>query len=481
LRGERAYAITLSVLVIAFVRPILEFAEGSLLRHNNESIKSHIRENAIQLFQQADIAVALHCLIQLNLMHDAVQESFSLVSSGEVGRLFDTLIPLLGLYRSYIERFDLLLEILSKPELRSILVNFERHKLCRGQPMDGFFKLPKGRLTYYSTRLTSILDSTEESHPDYPSLQHSLEMLHATIADVNSSKGRRRNVDDLLRVQSQLVPTNFSFINRLIVHGSDPTAHWQSVLNVLSLGSAKPVPNLIRKSRVLLKEGRLVKVSTRKRPARCMFWLFSDILVYGHIVSKTQFRVRRVLRLSDTVAIASDDHPSPPPKPRRKVEGGSVEAVLFAWGEETPNPFFNHNAQSFKVRSSSKSFVVVAESVASKHEWVNTINSAVQLTLGAPPPDPHSLYAPVLYPLRLARVCMSCNMKRVSKIFPSRCHCHICGSAICSTCSEWKDLPGGIRNRTCKPCAQALPHAIEDGPASRSVSEPPETLNFTYT
>lgn len=182
---------------------------------------------------------------------------------------------------------------------------------------------------------------------------------------------------------------------------------------------------LVEAHRVFIKEGLLWKVC-RKAPKQREFYLFNDLFLYASTLPTGGLFVHRAIPLNE---LRVDDIPD----------------------TETQQ-------NAFTVGSLKKSFVLFADSIQEKAEWLIAITSALDSlkraneTLkraGAAPAGAGS-EAPVWQPDSTVKSCPLCNTeftiwnRRVCLFFffplfsPSQHHCRSCGKVVCGGCSTKK-------------------------------------------
>ncbi|XP_053304904.1 pleckstrin homology domain-containing family F member 1 [Spea bombifrons] len=189
--------------------------------------------------------------------------------------------------------------------------------------------------------------------------------------------------------------------------------------------------------RVLVGEGVLTK-ECRKKPKPRIFFLFSDILVYGNIViSKIRYNSQHIIPLEDvTIEVLPD-----------------AENMRNRW----------------MIKTSKKSFVVSAASHTERNEWIGHINECIGQILektGRKPPNAH---APAWIPDTATDICMRCTQTKFTAL-TRRHHCRQCGFVVCQECSKYKFLLPDIASkpqRVCLLCykkltSKNLSHGDED-------------------
>lgn len=196
----------------------------------------------------------------------------------------------------------------------------------------------------------------------------------------------------------------------------------QSVEN--SFGpSGKP---LYKPDRVLIGEGRLMKMSRRK-PQPKVFFLFNDVLVYGSIIVNGRWhKKQKIIPLED---IQLED-----------LEDGMK--MRNQWLMRTPR----------------KSFYVAAVSYEEKRAWMEHIEDCRSSLLQSRGCRAGSTFAVTWIPDQASAVCMRCSNKFT--VTQRRHHCRKCGFVVCGACSKKRAVISHIHPtkwlRVCTMCHSSL-------------------------
>ncbi|XP_036202501.1 pleckstrin homology domain-containing family F member 1 [Myotis myotis] len=159
--------------------------------------------------------------------------------------------------------------------------------------------------------------------------------------------------------------------------------------------------------RVLLGEGVLTKECRKKAQPR-VFFLFSDVLVYGSIVlSGRRYRAQRVIPLEEVTL--------------------------------EPLPETRQARHRWLIRTARKSFVVSAASASERQEWMGHIEEGVRRQLRASGRAPSTEHAAPWVPDKATDICMRCTHTRFSAL-TRRHHCRQCGFVVCGDCSRARVL-----------------------------------------
>lgn len=205
--------------------------------------------------------------------------------------------------------------------------------------------LPVDRLQKYKTGIEYMLKYSFKTHADYSNLTNSLQKITSALNKINDTKKYHDNAENLKRLAKVLVGN---------------------------------VPELNMPGRFFIREGTLVKLC-RKIPKKRYFILFNDILIYGSKEdTSTKIKFHRLINLT---------------------EGSTIEDIPDS-KSATPH--------GFKLITSTKSFVVYAESAESKKSWVETFNQ-ILAKINSGKRDKKGELAPVWVNDNEALNCMLCD------------------------------------------------------------------------
>ncbi|KAI5088822.1 pleckstrin-like domain-containing family F member 1 [Silurus meridionalis] len=184
---------------------------------------------------------------------------------------------------------------------------------------------------------------------------------------------------------------------------------------------------LLTPDRVLIGEGRLMKLCRRK-PQPKVFFLFNDILMYGSIVVPGRWNNhQKILRLEELEQVNLEDG----------------VGMKNQWLLRTPH----------------KSFHISAASVMEKQAWMEHIERCrverlKQLGLSAESLKP---FAATWIPDTASAVCMRCS--EPFNVTQRRHHCRHCGFVVCNSCSKGRAILSHISSkpvRVCRLCEKSL-------------------------
>ncbi|CAJ0928148.1 unnamed protein product [Ranitomeya imitator] len=172
--------------------------------------------------------------------------------------------------------------------------------------------------------------------------------------------------------------------------------------------------------RVLVGEGILTK-ECRKKPKPRVFFLFSDILVYGTImISKVKYSCQHIIPLEDVTTETLDD-------------SGDMK-------------------NRWMLKTSKKSFVVCAASYTEREEWISHIKECSSRLLAKTGRRASTRHAAPWIPDKATDICMRCTKTKFTTL-TRRHHCRNCGFVVCQHCSQNKFLIPSLSSKPLRVCA----------------------------
>lgn len=204
---------------------------------------------------------------------------------------------------------------------------------------------------------------------------------------------------------------------------------------------------LLVPGRVLIGEGRLLKLCRRKLQPKA-FFLFNDILVYGSIVVSGRWNShQKILHLEELE--------------QENLEDGV--GMRNQWLLRTPR----------------KSFHISAASLKEKQAWMEHIECCrVERMKQLGLPTAMKPFAAIWVPDTASAVCMRCT--EPFNVTQRRHHCRHCGFVVCNSCSKSRAVLTHISSkpvRVCRLCTESLcERNISNGPFQKkdSIEEMPE-------
>ncbi|XP_063802102.1 pleckstrin homology domain-containing family F member 1 [Pseudophryne corroboree] len=171
--------------------------------------------------------------------------------------------------------------------------------------------------------------------------------------------------------------------------------------------------------RVLVGEGILTK-ECRKKPKPRIFFLFSDILVYGTIViNKVKYSCQHIIPLDDVTTEILPDSGD----------------MMNRW----------------MLKTSKKSFVVCAASFTERKEWISHIKECSNRMLQKTGRQPPSKHAAPWIPDKATDICMRCTQTKFTTI-TRRHHCRNCGFVVCQDCSKNRFVIPSLSSKPLRVC-----------------------------
>ncbi|XP_029947726.1 pleckstrin homology domain-containing family F member 1 [Salarias fasciatus] len=164
--------------------------------------------------------------------------------------------------------------------------------------------------------------------------------------------------------------------------------------------SGKP---LLETNRVLIGEGRLMKMSPRGGPQPKVFFLFNDVLVYGSIILNGRwYKKQKIIPLEEIQLEELED------------------------GLKMKNQWL--------IRTPRKSFYVGASSQGEKQAWVDHIRDCQAALMQGGGRRASSDFAVTWIPDKASAICMRCSNR--FSLTQRRHHCRRCGFVVCAACSK---------------------------------------------
>ena len=137
-----------------------------------------------------------------------------------VGETFSVFSKHFTVYGHFASAYEKALLILKSPMFQDFIL-LQKHAVSGGEKSDDnkFEALliePVQRTPRYRMLLEDCLKKTDPGHDDYPKLQVAVEVVKATVANVNEIVRRRKDAEELLDIDSTILqkPKNFTCITQ---------------------------------------------------------------------------------------------------------------------------------------------------------------------------------------------------------------------------------------------------------------------------
>lgn len=180
--------------------------------------------------------------------------------------------------------------------------------------------------------------------------------------------------------------------------------------------------SLVKPGRVLMGEGRLLKLSYKK-PQTKVFFLFNDVIVYGSILLTGRwYKNQKIIPL---------------------------ESIKLEDMEDTASV-----KNQWLIRMPRKSFFVAAPTAEEKRQWMDQIEEC-KANLIEQGHTATNEYAVSWMPDSASDICLVCEARFTTT--NRRHHCRMCGILVCSKCCKDKTMIGHIsatkKQKVCRHCS----------------------------
>lgn len=378
----------------------------------------------------------------------------------------------------------------SSKSYHAMLKLSQQYPACQARDMHALLIMPIQRIPRYELLLRDFLKVTPEGHPDHQTITSALVKIKSVAENVDRSVEEYKEIDKLLEIQRSFAP------------GSEPL-------------------DLVVPGRRFLKEGSLIKVCRRANKTR-KFWLFNDLLVYAIPILTGTFVVSAIfplagLLLQDLPDAQEEDlitnstisshqlhrlsmmpgsemnYSAGASSPHASMAPGTITSpqTSAAQGASTnANGTARKSVFQFMIQTRTKSFVVFANSLQEKADWMVAIMTAASHCTDAAKSiapnksgngtsDGKHDVAPAWVPNALAPRCKLCSVE-FGLVTPRRHHCRHCGDVVCDDCSKHRIvLPGLDKNavRVCNNCNYKLGYGGFGGNTGSAAASPPVNSN----
>eukprot|EP01127_Copromyxa_protea_P021519 TRINITY_DN7413_c1_g1_i1.p1 TRINITY_DN7413_c1_g1~~TRINITY_DN7413_c1_g1_i1.p1 ORF type:complete len:658 (-),score=95.74 TRINITY_DN7413_c1_g1_i1:140-2113(-) len=315
------------------------------------------------------------------LLSSLVERYENWSSTQLIGDVLCTLAPFLSIYKVYSKVYEECAVALRAAEkvkdFAIFMETLKNHPLAKRQPIGSFLITPVQRVPRYVLLLRDLLKHTPTSHPDYQELTVALQTLQSVASGIDESISAAENIAKCSQIQELFT----SYVN------------------------------IVEPHRKYIAEGLLLKQCRKDRKER-MFYLFTDILIYGIPLPAGRYFFSCELKLVKTIVTDIPDHPA------------------------------MHIENAIQIQGTGKSFYIFFGNPTDKTKWLVMLNKAIaeevqrNSTLKLENDDEIEISAPVWQPDESAQSCCLC--KTPFTFFYRKHHCRKCGAVVCSNCSQNK-------------------------------------------
>ena len=392
------------------------------------------RKSSGKVLTQQDFRVlGFHLLQQILPINQVLLEGLSVTigknwsDSQKFANRWNSFIPFLKIYGEFTNAYSAALtklDLLTNAcplsfggfcaSFTSMAEEFERKPETKGLTIGSFMILPIQRIPRYVLFFKELMKCTHSSHPDYDGLTKAAKSIEEVAASINEAVS--------------------------IGEGRRAVFELQQCVKFLPF-------NLIEPHRYVIRKGWLTKQSRDKDNER-YFVLFNDYLMYAEELPVSgMYRFLQILPL-DTLIVTSlpDDVDPEATKSDSRSVAMSGGLAMFQTGRKN----------IFRIQSEKESFVVCAQTPASKVAWLEVLQSAISKCPSAA--GGQDVFRPAVWMQdQESRVCMSCN--RIFDTFHRRHHCRRCGLLFCKNCCKTKVMLSRSSKkpeRVCNDCSSIL-------------------------
>lgn len=350
----------------------------------------------------------------------------------KIGDIMKNFAPFLKLYTEYVKNFDNAMNIISAMAAkyqRFVAVMDEIHRMpeCGNLTLSHHMLSPIQRIPRYELLLKDYLKKLPDDSDDKEDTEKALHLVSTAANHANEAMKKIDKFKELLEVQEKI----------------------------------SGALDLVSPTRELLKEGKIVKISTRSgdHQERYLF-LFSDLLLLcsSRLLPagiSAAYRLRAKFWLEDTQILEGDD-------------------LL------TENTFY--------LRDSHKNVELYTQTVEEKTSWLDALCTAIEelykrkssFKLGTECSSPVDMQKPPKYiKMDVIHKCMDCRAS--FGVIKRKHHCRACGMVVCGKCSNQKyplQFEDNKPSRVCRTCYQKLIQQRSASP-ERNDSDP-ENINTNF-
>eukprot|EP01132_Coremiostelium_polycephalum_P002890 gene2890-3592_t len=422
LSTEKKYINNLNRIITIFILPLRDKANGK------DKILSLDEINTI--FSNIEIIFGVH----KTFLSDFESRIEKWTDTQKIGDIFLKMAPYLRSYTQYSNSYNnsmLTIRSLQKsnPAFDSFLSKCLLKPASKGLNLQSYLIMPIQRIPRYRLLLEQIIKFSLESHVDYPDLKSALELISSVAGELDERLLQYQIAHKVLDIQNSL-------------NGLDE--------------------DIVKPTRVFLKEGDLKKISDRVVNTR-HFFLFNDLLIYSKKEGKNNYRFKYSFPL------------------------------LTCWLKDLPDT--QRFTNLFQIISPNKTYFLSAPSPEEKSSWMKLLNEVINKMVDANPecqPQRASIYEkrgsmspneilnaieknipsdeneselrskPLWLKDQMTKACMLCTSSFT--MTRRRHHCRKCGKIFCNDCCPVQDFTQFIQGkkvRVCKTCYEELSVQLE--------------------
>jgi FYVE/RhoGEF/PH domain-containing protein 5/6 len=422
-----------------FMRILIEVYKGPLLSAQKAGHVQVKEDDAVKVFGPIESVLAVSDIILAALEERIVNWDSETQLIGDVFVKYGDLLKVYATYAREQQAAKIAQShCTTSKTYHAMLKISQQFPACQSRDLSSLLIMPIQRIPRYELLLRDFIKATPTTHPDMPLLNQALTKIKSVAEQVDRSVEEYKQLEKLLAIQASF-----------------------------SGGSSV---DLVKPGRRFIREGSLIKVCRRANKTR-KFWLFSDILLYGipiltgsNVVSG-EFSLLH-LQLQD-LPDALQPHDEPQLSDSPNMSNPSSNRLSMAPSASKP-------IWQFMIQSRQKSFVVFANSLQEKADWMVDIMTAVkefqdaakslQTSNKSKGGVPGTIdVAPAWVPDSMAPQCKICSNE--FGLVTRRHHCRHCGLVVCDDCSKGRIVIQGLDKhpvRVCNNCVNKLGYGSYD-------------------
>uniref|UniRef100_A0A8C6Z9M5 FYVE, RhoGEF and PH domain containing 2 n=1 Tax=Nothoprocta perdicaria TaxID=30464 RepID=A0A8C6Z9M5_NOTPE len=323
-------------------------------------------------------------------------------SNPRIGDVIQKLAPFLKMYGEYVKNFDKALELITiwsekSPPFQELIADIQKRKVCANLTLQHHMLEPVQRIPRYELLLKDYVQKLQPGSPDRADAEKALEMIFMVAKHSNAAIAEMERLQNLWEVYQRL--------------GLED--------------------DIVDPSNELIKEGPVLKISSRNSTSEKYLFLFNNMLLYC---------VPKVIQVGAEFQVHL----------RIDVDGLKVrEAFAFSlvsWGPASEAP---HKLQPALALTSGEQREELEPGVALQIESFKTATHGPEVG-----PAELGRRAPQWVRDNLVTMCMRCK-EPFNALTRRRHHCRACGYVVCARCSDYRaelQYDRSRLNRVCQEC-----------------------------